>query len=813
MVVSVEEICLERYFLGPGSLGPIGSVYVSDEDLLEIFGVLDAAEAQCAFVTALPHMPLLRAYLSGDIMPIRGRKPEYVRILVFLCWMQTTRTRQRGDRDFREMLEKQTGEKFRGASMRGLNPMWEHLREYLAKQHEIQLDLPGINPHAQIGRTLRIAFPTWRDRAVFRKLRHAIDPDHLLDPQIVSNRVSTSRHLLTEKMPSFEYNFDLFDRARKRGGRDYTETPFWHAWYAIVAEQAALEDLEIMEGEFGDYELFRASPLGERQQVRAPEEVIKYVPKAISKAIGKGVVLLENMGFGRYRATNAFESHVMLIHTSKLAECEEGTIDSYGAINLRWSMVSFRSQVTSAPIAAETGPRVFGWHDGIRVGSALLGRSPFSPHLTTPDQSMTTVKVNSTDIDMIRDDSGLAFPPGVYFGSAVGCLRNENREVLLVARANEVADTRRLAFDEAREISEDEFNRETAPSANCAIESWSGARMPVCDEMVTVGEALYARTARGLSFAEAFEMVRKGLSFSSSHPSEWDVLRSFADAGWFDFTLLRSFPARRILQRPLTWEMVTADAVRISGPTPLSVIDRITVAAQAEGATLEVWGGVSKWSLPRYLVRAKDPSRLRAFVENAGIAAAAARSQGERPHGAPGGVHGYHVAARLNEERGFFDAQEGGDMVEGLYRLERTDTRNPFLYRSVVAGQPGQNFVSPTLAILSHHARRRKHIFAYDGSTLAGILPRVSLPSSWARWASDCSMCNAGSGLVYGQWRYLYPMEEPTVSALSKVVSIAQRGVEVAPWVGRFLASASNRNRTIFDSRSGKIRIAAGERS
>jgi hypothetical protein len=328
--------------------------------------------------------------------------------------------------------------------------------------------------------------------------------------------------------------------------------------------------------------------------------------------------------------------------------------------------------------------------------------------------------------------------------------------------------------------------------------------------MVTIGEALYARTARGLSFAEAFEIVRRGLSDTSHHPPEWDVLRSFADAGWFDLTLLRSYPARRILQRAVTSETIDPNAVLMSGPMPLAVIDHINQAANAEGAILETYAAASQWSLPRYVVRADDPSRLRRLIRNLGLASPVAKLQAGDQQGDLKGVHGYDVIARLDEERGFFSPQDGGHMEEGLYRLERKETHNPFLYRSVISGLPEQNFVSPTLAILSHHSRKKRTLFVYDGVALVGLIHRVSLPSSWARWASDLAMCNAGPIFANERWRYLYPMPEAAVSALSKFVSIARRGEDKSPWIGRLLASASNRHRAIFDARLGKVRIISG---
>ncbi|TCQ09609.1 hypothetical protein C8J34_1023 [Rhizobium sp. PP-F2F-G36] len=805
---SLEETCLDRYFLGPGSLGPVGSVYVSDEDLLDIFGVESIADAQRAFLRGLPHITLLRDKLSGEMKPAAGRTPDYVRILVFLCWMQTTKTRQRGDRDFREMLEKQTGERFKGSLMRGLNPMWEHLRNHLLKVHGIELDLPGIKPHSQIGRTLRLAFPTWRDRAVLRRLRHVIGSDRLLDPLAVYNRVATSRHLLTEKMPSFEYNFDLFNSARKLGGREYMDTPFWQAWYAIVAEMAALEELEIVEGEFGEYEIFRTSPLGTRAAIRTPEEAVKFVPQPIARSIGRGNVLMESMGFGRYRSSSDPNTNMLLLTSSRLKECPEGIIRSCITVNPRWALVTFNSRESSKPerTAQQTN---LGWMDGIRVGSGLLGRTPFTPCVVTHKPHETSVKVGGSRLGMIDCAQNLSFPDGVYSGTASATLDGKTREVMLVAHANEVGEARRLPFDPARDMSEDEFLHDTVPSLQSVGRPWkSGRREETCNEMITMAEALYSRIARGLSFSYAFEMVRRGLSRADSRPGDWDIIRTFSDAGWFDLTLLRNHPARRMLLRSLTWQETAPGRILLRGPAPMTVVDRLRTAAAADGVMIESYPAASRWSLPRYVLVSGDPARLRRFAIDVGLQPHFAGRQPETLHSDGNGVHGYEVISRLDEPRGYFDTYGIAGLNDGLFKLERKETHNPFLYRSVIDGLPAENFVSPTLAILCHHLRRKRTAFSYDGLSLAGQFPRIALPSSWARWMSDMVLCNAGPVYEQGLWRYSYPADEAVVAALGKYVTISRPGASSTPWIDRFLASESRRQRRIFDIGTGMVRSA-----
>lgn len=808
-MASFEEECLERYFLGPGSSGPVVSVYVADEDLLEIFSVTDPALARKRMLASLPHVSTLKARLSGDIRPAPGKPPDYVRILIFLCWMQTTKTRQRGDRDFRELLEKQLGERFTGAKLSGLNFMWEHLKGFLAREHGIELVLPGIPTNLrQIGRTVQMAFPTWRDRDALRKLRQFLPSERLLEPLAVANRINTSRHLLGDMIQSFEYNFEQFDRARRRGGREYAGTSFWHAWYSIVAEQEALEEIDVVESDFGEYELFRVSPIGGRVPISSPDEAVKFVPKPVAKMIRRGIVFLESLGFGRYRAQASPASNILLMHSSKLAECAPGTLRSSAAVNSRWVFAAFRGKVAAQP-PPESGKREFGWQNGIRVGgSAYLGRTPLTPLISSPVPSSVSVEIAGRPIALLPTEGGLALAPGVYSGAAVACSRGESHEVLMVSRANEVGETRRLAFDLSREIPEDEFHYGTAPSLSVASEIWQGERFDPCDELVTLGEALYERTARGLSFSEAVEIVRKAAGWTEESPSVWDILRSFADAGWLETTFLRHFPVRRILQRPLTAASIGSDLVRINGPTPLAVIDRISAAADAAGCAVEKWRGASPWTLPRYVVRSPDESSRREFIRRATLGEPPALQQAVADMADCDGVHGYRVVGRLDEDHGFFATRFDEEMTEGLYRLERPDSNNPFLYRSVVRGRSDHNYGSPSVALLSHHLRQGKLLFDYDGQFLSPRPARAVLPSSWARWVSDRALCNAGPRRDRGHWRYEYPLGKEGAEALSKLLPLAMGRRAATGWLDRFVLSASNRGRTIYDGRSRKIRAA-----
>lgn len=803
-----EAECIERYFLAPGSKGPVSSVYVPDEDLLDIFGVAELEQARRLLVQELPPIHILRSWLSGVIEPKKGKAPDYVRILVFLCWMQTTKSRQRGDRDFRKLLGKQLGESFVGASMNGLDLMWRHLEYFLWQEHGIELLLPDVIPPniRQIGRTLQLAFPTWRDKAALRRLRQFIPQEKLLDTLIVANTIHTSRYILGDTMQSFEYNFEKFDQARQRGAPEYVDTPFWQAWYSIVAEQAALEFIEIAEGDFGEHELCRVSPLGQRVPISTPEDALSFVPRGLAQLIRKGIVCLDNLGFGRYR-TGTSPTNILLLKRSKLAECPDDAVRSVAGLNVGWVIAHFRNNIESE-VKPNVAPRLFGWQDGIRVGGAFLGRTPLTPRITGPRPETIRVELNGKQVEMKQHAEGRSFCDGIYSGTFIARSLGESREILLVPHANEVGEARRLAFDFTREISADEFHQHTAPSVVSSIEDWSGIRVPPCEELVTLGEALYERTARGLSYSEAIDIVRRAIT-EHDRPSERDILRSFSDAGWLEMTLLRHYPAGRILQNPVTADRVDFDLVRINGPTPIALVKRLSAAADAAGAKLETLNGLSKWALPRYVVRCPNEPVRRDFMSRLAVPSPRPTRLAVVDLPNTDGVHGYHEIGRLDEVRGFFAARYDSKTVDGLYKLERKDSPSPFLYRSIISGRSPQNYVSPTVAILSHLLRRRGPLFLYQQGIVEPIHFRVLLPSSWARWASDRVLCNAAPRLTDGGWRYQYAMGASSLRDIRRLIPIKEEGiVRTTQWIDQFIASASNRGRAIHDSKLRATRKA-----
>jgi hypothetical protein len=369
----------------------------------------------------------------------------------------------------------------------------------------------------------------------------------------------------------------------------------------------------------------------------------------------------------------------------------------------------------------------------------------------------------------------------------------------------------RQPFDPERHISEDEFYRDTAPEVEAEVDPWRGERHAPCEEIVAIGEALYARAARTLSLGEAYGIVSEGLSGLQDRPSAWDVIRVFIDAGWFDGVLLRSFPARSLVMRRLCVERVGELDVRISGPTTVMLTKRIMASAGKAGATVDLFGGVSEWSLPRLLVRCKTEAVRQNFISRLGVPTTGSRKQAEAAvDQGRAGTHGYRVIDRLVEGRGFFVAPRGE--ADGLFRMEREAERNPNIYNSIVPGKPDRAFRSPSIAMLFHHIRKNEGpVFAYCDAALTAESARTYLPSAWARWLSDVTLANPGIVRSGAEWGVAYAATERSAKAVADLVPVRMGGREAADeeWVEMFLDSASRKGRAIFDPSKARLRVGS----
>lgn len=791
--MSTEDALLERFFIEPGLRGPIRSVDITDGDIVEFFETPDVESARVAFVRSLPHQRLLTALLAGEIRT--PSRPDCVRVLLFLCWMQVTRLRRVRLRNFRDMLEDHLN--YRVQDMTGLNALWEALARYLNDVHHIELVLPAKHPHRQIGRTLRIAFPTWRDRVALRRLRGSIVPEEQLNPLIVSNRISSAAAFANAPV-SFRYNYEIWEAARLRRDVEAVDLAFWRAWLTTVSEIGGADQFEATEDEYGAIALSGVSPAGAQRPLSTISTDARFA-KDLNQQIEKGLVFLEALGFGRYRSTQSRFTATLLVAPSQMADIDDRNARAIRPLLDGWNLVTFRKapEPTGRQVSLPTSE---GWVDGIRVGPGYLGRAPLAPafkyEANVPEPH---VLFGEVVVQTVSSNGKLELQSGVFDGTleAVG---TRTHKVQVLSAALEHPKHRMKGIEIAKEVPEDGALTGTwPPGAPSDLIEWPGERQAPSLEFGAIAEAVYARSARGLSLGEGIEIVGRALVSRVHAPNMWDVLRSLVDGGWIDLTTLRAYPARRIALRPLEFIRNAAKTASgaVAGPLPDRVQERLQACAEASGVFISFLPGVSEWSPRSCRVEAEDDNAIVEFCHRADLPAAAAPATAPPSDrwGEQLSLLNYQVEATWDPETGAFRRATPDAAAATLVRMVSSTESDPKLY-VIQDGDSVSKFRSASLAITAFAKLVGVPAARRQGELLLRSAARVPLPASWARWVALRTGCNAGPVLEGDRWGYAHACDKVIERLLRGPLSLPRDSALPLHW-DRFLMSRSRAARHV----------------
>lgn len=212
-------------------------VPATSEDLRRAVGdpAADPQEVGRAFVAALRVSPRrLRKLLSTRSREFRSSEaaevPGYFAYLVLTCHVAAGGEGVISEGQFRERLRLTMGHR-PGTSydLPELGRLWEHFEAWLAKRADRgecrRLILPDPGSFNRIGYSLRLAFPTLRDRrALAETLSDAYDGDP--PAREVVRRVRARRQVFTRR---FLEVFDDFRERYERGELALRDHPFWSA--------------------------------------------------------------------------------------------------------------------------------------------------------------------------------------------------------------------------------------------------------------------------------------------------------------------------------------------------------------------------------------------------------------------------------------------------------------------------------------------------------------------------------------------------------------------------------------------------------
>jgi len=792
--VDWEHWALEEFFLEPGAHGPIECVEVTDAHVTAFARTDDLNAAARMFAVGLGPQSLAHGWLSGTKPPPTHGRPWCARILVFACWVQVTSLRRSSDRVFEDLLADRLGLASH-PGVRGLPSMWEALRRWLWEEHRVDLRLPA-GSFRWVGYTVRLPFPTWRDLQRLRGIRDGMRPADLDSRRMVAERIRFADE--AKRTPAFERKFEEWYRAVRVGDPGVAGLAFDRAWTRIASEKVGTADLLVVEDEFGGLRL-EIVERGAVTQTLIPfdGDDDRRLASSTRAALRSGVVTFASQGFGRWVATSdptTAAAHLAWPAATHRLDgfdpAKASRVEPIGWLFASWTRPPRITAPESADQVAEARRA-----DGIRVGSALLGRTPMTPRWFVTGSSAYSFVIEDDEVAAERSGQVIGFPEGIWRGTVH--LRSEGRDIdgfrLAPEAAEHAADVVK-AFDTLIAIPEDGPLYDTAPAVGVPRTArHHGSRSDPGERMTALSEAVYAKSRSGIPMGELIGLAGRAIEGLADAPSPWDLLRSFVDGGWLEPGAVAKVAARIFFPRPPCFRQVREGGDRLlvlDGMAGLAVRRRVSECADALGLRAAELGGVGPWSLLRMSIGPTVKTSETALAARTGLVIAAAPETISPPASrwrADSTTIGYDVPSRWEPTTARFEAGEAETGIIRLTKRDRSRMDQPPIY--VIGDHDGEEILkSPVLAMLRYIERTGGYPFAARGSILVRSVPRVVLPAVWGRWLSMRALACAGPIEIAGVWTYAYPADREAVRTLNRLCAVSER--EQSPrWADRLQAA------------------------
>lgn len=818
------EAALVKHYLnsdGPGGSARIRYIDARPEELakaLESYNGIRLCpdEARSLFARCFDPDELRRLFGSG-CKPAASdvSVPGYFRHLVLTCMIQAV-DGGTDTKEFRSNLGREIigpGETF--GSLEHLPELWADLVDWIemrkARGQSLRsLVLPHPRPWRIIGHSVKLAFPSWRDRGAMRHLVAGSafpTPRSLIDQ--LSRRISSHGGA-----GSLKSAYDDFRSRYRAGERMLRRHPFWllaHETLVDLAESAGdtlVEPLivELREGLDHDLEfLLRApgsdAPIDTGDFAKIDEllngdiaGVLRSSAQRLRHILGQGWITLERIGHGVW-ATDPFSvprSYVRVVASAPGKRRWFGVRTNWKEIGDGWFLSDeidptehgVGSIVGSVSSDADDLVREVELFGGTRLGNgSYLGRPGTLPFVRAPENAqveLTALDPGAPEARVEHCEAATEFEIAAD-GPLIGRWELSVRE-----RTAAVGDT----FEDPRIITFDPFARihevthpdvENIPDSDPeivglrSVDADSGfvpwppvepARSGGMDDLAfDIGEMVYAKGRSGISEFDLVPAIRRIVPRHG--PAIWDVLRAFQEAGWLDVRRTPGWGARRWFLRPPRLVQVAGSGWVVDGAMPYRRVDELRLACQRAGIPLEERPSTSPWAPPLFRV-----------VDDDGGAAVAADlvwrtieptwpKSDPPPQCWPATTYttgGRRAETAWSWRRGGFvwaDAavREADDVRLVRWTRERRDAPDIF----VVSAADREPMVteSRTAAILEAHRRARRPLFEFDGIGLRRLANDGFLPLSIVRalrWhvLADCGPEHVADG-IFG-YRYRIPV-------------------------------------------------------
>lgn len=811
-----EALLVAHYLRSDGPFGstPLQSLDATPVELANAtsFDGLDPENAKRSFLRSFgPNVT--RHVLRTAVVPrtLSAAVPGYFRYLVLSALVPTLSPQETSTRDFRERLGELLGLNGPLSDVGGLPVLWQRLSSWCdGRRADAQpyrrIVLPDPGHMTLIGYSVRLAFPSWRDRDRLTRDVERIGPARLEGPRDV---IAFLKHTFDygAYSASMKSAFGDFYERFQSGERLLSHHRFWRLLRDVRAQvektdgarkSAHVARLVLCFG-VDDYDLsmeftvvLRPTPESavtpESEALRIEGSVehvlhelesfcprLRYAWREVEQSVASGILLFTEENWGQWLLTKPSEirgARVFAVVRGDIARRRDlpkvtwraaggewlfSALDP-GAIELLLPRIDRRSAGREDELATL---EVIG---GVQSGNVYLGRPRTLPGIRATASS----RISIVPVGAIRGCMGIeaagadtwelsATAPvaGVWRvtaaePSALGLVELESEQNV---RFDDRAIEHVSLADPDRDPASLEPEREITFRHGDPLELRGSRRTSVSvisDERLTdLLEALYARGRSGWAESDLLALIRY-VNGADDAPRPWDLLRVLQEAGWIEPRQLTQWRGRRWFLRKLGIVVIGTGPAAVSvldGSTPLVVQERFCRVAEAHGGHPVAGIPVGSWSPPLIAVRGADPVAL---GETLGIPVRHEQIVEVSP--APSSWPIERRSAAHRELAGIWSWKRGAfAMVPNpeksrvrleRYRRARGDDRDVFLV-TPSGGEP-QAFTARASAIMEAHRLAERALFEFDGTLLRRQARDGSLPEPIARMLRFEHLVNPG---------------------------------------------------------------------
>jgi len=793
---------------------------------------IDPEMAKASFLSTFSNEFVTRDVFRGGRVPkpVSEETPGYFRYLILSALVPALAPEETNSNDFRVRLGALLGLGGQLSDVGGLPRLWKLLAKWCedlrAQARPFRrVDLPERGHMRLIGYSIRLAFPSWRDRERLTQEMDRVGAGRFDRPRAVIGHLKHHIEFGTYSTSMQDAFADFYTRFQS-GERLLTQHRFWRLIRDVVstlesrARTGPLRDRVRLTLSFGiddadmsmafvvasgtdadSSEVFRTEgtvPAVLEDLISSPVAT-PWVPEWVRQTIASGVLLLDEERWGRWTLKKRSEigrAGVIAVVRDQIAARPDlrsigwrpagrdwvfGDIRNLGELERLFLGIERRSPVLDEDLVTL---RIVG---GIKTGDVLLGRLRTLPSIRATAASSLSIEAigytrGDPSLEPLDSDTWSLVATAPLAGTwritasedaAPGLGRMEfEQNIAFDDRAVEHATLADPDRDPTKWAPEVELIFQRGEALEPRSGSTPTAGTEVDDRLTDLMEAIYARGRFGWSESDIVDLMRRVMG-SSDGPRPWDMLRILQVSGWIVPRQQTTWRGRRWFLRPLSLVVLGegASAVMVlDGAYPLVVRERFRAVAASLGARDVAGVPIGVWSPPVLAVQGTDPAALAEALGlsvEKGSDVATSPAPTAWPRERRSATHRELVSSWSWQASAFrTEAEEPPNGVSlGRYRRARGDERDVYIVES--PGLAPMSFTSRAAAVMEAHRVAGSPLFEFDGSRLRRMASDGHLPEPIGQKLRLTHLINAGFFVdPNGRRSFCYPADRHDVEVL-----------------------------------------------